>query len=375
MRFLKVDTLPNDIEAEFASRAQTMPRTRLGHGSWQFEAAPLGKLRDKIVNGKKTLGEVYRPPLYGIKTGLNEAFIVDTAIRDRLVAQDSKSADLLKPFLRGENIKRWRVEPEGLFLINTPKGKVNIDDYPAIRDWLLPFKPELENRATKQEWFELQQAQLAYQSVFAHEKIVYQDITAQNPFALDRNGYFLANTCYFIPSADPTLLAFLNSKLCWFFLSSVTNIARGGYLRLRSDFVEQTPIAAIPKREHARITRLSNTCTDNAAARLSIESAVAHRILDLAPSEQRRLSRKLEEWCDLDFGGFRAEVERVFHAEIPIRKRAEWEKYLAENAAEVKRMTAEIEAAEREIDAIVYRLFDLTPDEITSLETSLAGQF
>jgi len=375
VRFLKVDTLPNDIEAEFASRAQTMPRTRLGHGSWQFEAAPLGKLRDKIVNGKKTLGEVYRPPLYGIKTGLNEAFIVDTAIRDRLVAQDSKSADLLKPFLRGENIKRWRVEPEGLFLINTPKGKVNIDDYPAIRDWLLPFKPELENRATKQEWFELQQAQLAYQSVFAHEKIVYQDITAQNPFALDRNGYFLANTCYFIPSADPTLLAFLNSKLCWFFLSSVTNIARGGYLRLRSDFVEQTPIAAIPKREHARITRLSNTCTDNAAARLSIESAVAHRILDLAPSEQRRLSRKLEEWYDLDFGGFRAEVERVFHAEIPIRKRAEWEKYLAENAAEVKRMTAEIEAAEREIDAIVYRLFDLTPDEITSLETSLAGQF
>ncbi len=343
VRFLKVDTLPNDIEAEFASRAQTMPRTRLGHGSWQFEAAPLGKLRDKIVNGKKTLREVYGPPLYGIKTGLNEAFIVDTAIRDRLVAQDSKSADLLKPFLRGENIKRWRVEPEGLFLINTPKGKVNIDDYPAIRDWLLPFKPELENRATKQEWFELQQAQLAYQSVFAHEKIVYQDITAQNPFALDRNGYFLANTCYFIPSADPTLLAFLNSKLCWFFLSSVT--------------------------------KLSNTCTDNAAARLSIESAVAHRILDLAPSEQRRLSRKLEEWCDLDFGGFRAEVERVFHAEIPIRKRAEWEKYLAENAAEVKRMTAEIEAAEREIDAIVYRLFDLTPDEITSLETSLAGQF
>ena len=67
------------------------------------------------------------------------------------------------PFLRGENIKRWRVEPEGLFLINTPKGKVDINAYPAIRDWLLPFKPELENRATKQEWFELQQAQLAYQ--------------------------------------------------------------------------------------------------------------------------------------------------------------------------------------------------------------------
>jgi len=53
VRFLKVDTLPNDIAAEFASKAQTMPRTRLGHGSWQFEAAPLGKLRDKIVTARK----------------------------------------------------------------------------------------------------------------------------------------------------------------------------------------------------------------------------------------------------------------------------------------------------------------------------------
>ena len=71
--------------------------------------------------------------------------------------------ELLKPFLRGENIKRWRVEPEGLWLINTPRGKVKIDEYPAIRDWLRPFRKELEKRATKQEWWELQQAQLAYQ--------------------------------------------------------------------------------------------------------------------------------------------------------------------------------------------------------------------
>ena len=80
---------------------------------------------------------------------------------------------MLKPFLRGENVKRWRVEPEGLWLINTPKGKVDIDAYPAVRDWLLPFTPELEKRATKQEWFELQQAQLAYQPKFETTKIIY----------------------------------------------------------------------------------------------------------------------------------------------------------------------------------------------------------
>ena len=73
----------------------------------------MARLRDKIVKGKKTLGEVYGMPLYGIKTGLNEAFIINQETRDHLVKQDKKSDELLKPFLRGDNIKRWRVEPEG----------------------------------------------------------------------------------------------------------------------------------------------------------------------------------------------------------------------------------------------------------------------
>jgi hypothetical protein len=68
-------------------------------------------------------------------------------------------------------------------------------------------------------------------------------------------------------------------------------------------------------------------------------------------------------------------VQRAFRSEVPLRRRGEWEGYLAENRATVRRLTAEIEAAEREIDAIVYRLFELTPDEIALLEASLEGQY
>ena len=179
--------------------------------------------------GKKTLGEVYGAPLYGIKTGFNEAFIIDQETRDRLVKQDRKSAKLLKPFLRGENIKRWRVEPEGLFLINTPKGKVDIDDYPAIRDWLLPFKPELEKRATKQEWLELQQAQLAYQPAFAKPKVIWPSIygPCQNPFALKRSGLSShANTCIFhCRSSDHALAVILELQACFgSFYHRLTNV-------------------------------------------------------------------------------------------------------------------------------------------------------
>jgi hypothetical protein len=90
-----------------------MPRARLGDGSWQFENDPLAALRAKIKAGRRTLGEVYGAPLYGIKTGLNEAFIVSREKRDELVARDPRSAELLVPFLRGENISHQHSEGEG----------------------------------------------------------------------------------------------------------------------------------------------------------------------------------------------------------------------------------------------------------------------
>ena len=366
---------PTDLGRAFVETARTMPRARLTAQSWRVEDDALARLRDKIRGGRKTLGEVYGAPMRGIVTGLNEAFVIDTATRDRLMARDPKSADLLKPFLRGEDVKRWRVEPQGFWLINTPKGKVDIEAYPAIRDWLLPFRPALEKRATKQAWFELQQAQLVYQNSFVHKKIVYQDITNTNPFSMNESGEFLANTCYFIASDRLDLVAILNSALSWFFYAAVTNIARGGYLRLRSDFVTQLPIPEIPPTARARLSTLAQTCTGAARERHEIQSAVRRRLLDLAPPERAKLNNKLHEWHDLDFTALRAEIKRAFRADIPVKERGEWESYLAENAANVKTLSAVIAAAEREIDAIVYKLFDLTPDEIALLESSLQGQY
>lgn len=373
LSFLKIgEDLPKDLDAAFTTGATVMPRARLGRGSWQFEDDKLARLRDKVVKGKKTLGEIYGAPLRGIVTGFNEAFIINQETRDRLVKHDQKSAKLLKPFLRGENIKRWRVEPEGLYLINIPKGKIDIDDYPAIRDWLKPFKKDLEKRATKQKWFELQQAQVAYQSAFEQPKIVYQDITATNPFAIDRSGVYAANTCYFVPSLELSLLSYLNSKVSWFFLASVTNIARGGYLRLRTDFVEKLPVPLMHKQEKSHLEDFGASCSQNSSRQFEIRTAVRHRILDLAPPERKKLSRKLEDWWAHDFNAFRGEVKRVFHTDIPVKERAEWEGYLAKNAAKVRELDAAIEKAEREIDAIVYRLFDLKSDEIKLLEGSVA---
>jgi hypothetical protein len=373
LSFLKIDdVLPNDIGGIFSSKSQKMPRVRLGSGSWQLEDDALARLRDKIVGGRKTLGEVYGAPLYGIKTGLNEAFIVDTLTRDRLVKQDKKSAELLKPFLKGEDIKRWQIESEGLFLINTPKGKVDIDQYPAIRDWLLPFKADLEKRATKQEWWELQQAQLAYQPKFKTHKITYGHFADDRIFTYEKEGFFSNDKSYFIPNATFDLLALLNSKVGWSFLKSISPAVRGGFHELRVQYVEKVPIPEMDSKNRANLIRLAQECTDRAKSRLSIRRGFEHRILtDLAPPEHQKLTGKLEHFWALDFATFRSEIKRAFKIEIPIKDRDDWEKYLLEKSAEVIKLTADIEAAEREIDAIVYKLFEIAPSEIMLLEDSI----
>ena len=132
----------------------------------------------------------------------------------------------------------------------------------------------------------------------------------------------------------------------------------------------------MPPAARARLTALAQTCTEAARARHEIQSAVRRRLLDLAQSERLpKLTGRLHDWCELDFPTFRAEIKRAFRADVPVKERAEWQAYLADNAAKVKSLSAGIEAAEREIDAIVYALFDLTGEEIALLEASLEGQY
>lgn len=129
-------------------------------------------------------------PFYGIKTGLNDAFVIDTTIKERLCRHDPRSAKLLKPFLEGKDLKRWRSETRGLWIIYIPKNRIKIDDYPAIRDWLLPFKTALERRAATQEWFELQQAQEAYSGPIAKPKISFPHFSVERLFSFEKTGAF-----------------------------------------------------------------------------------------------------------------------------------------------------------------------------------------
>jgi hypothetical protein len=372
LRFWKVDALPeSNFQATWEAAAGPYLQAALGAGSWELENPALRALRDKIRTGRKTLKDVYGAPCRGIVTGLNGAFVIDSATKESLCAQDPKSADLLKPFLEGKDLKRWRAEPRGLWLIYIPKNRIEIDDYPAIREWLLPFKDKLEARATKQEWFELQQAQEAYAPHFTAPKISYPHFNDTWNFSFEPLGAFSNDKSYLIPSDDKALLGLLNSRVLWFMLSSMSPPVRGGFHELRVQYAEKLPIPTWNDSARAELAAASEQASKAAQERLILQTALMRRIPDLCPPDRApKLTTRLQEWWTLpDFAAFRAEVKKVFKADIPLAERSAWEDWITRDRAEIARLSAEISKAEAQIDSIVYALFDLTPAEIALLES------
>ena len=167
---------------------------------------------------------------YGIKTGFNEAFIINGEKRKELIAQDPKSAEIIRPILRGRDIKRYSYEFADFYIITTfPSLKIDIESYPAVKQHLLSFgydrlKQTGEKGARKKtnnKWFETQDS-IAYWEDFSKQKIVYPETTQGAYFALDINEVMLDKTCFMIiTDHSKFLIALLSSKLYEFAYKSI----------------------------------------------------------------------------------------------------------------------------------------------------------
>ena len=208
---------------------------------WNLAGEVENKLIQKIQNKGIPLGEYVKGKIfYGIKTGLNEAFVIDAITKERLISEDTACREIIKPLLSGKNIKRYCHPVSDKFLIFTYKG-ITIDAYPSIKNHLDRFRPQLEKRAGKQKWYELQSLP-AKNASFNIPKIMYPDIALRTQAVIDDQGLYSLNTVYNIGVADKYLLAILNSQLFHYYFSKITNSIRGGYLRFFSQYMEKIPI-------------------------------------------------------------------------------------------------------------------------------------
>lgn len=193
-------------------------------------------IKNKIIVAGTSLSEWNIKINYGIKTGYNDAFIIDSVQRDEILnncqteSERKRTAEIIRPILRGRDIKRYGYEWAGKYLIATfPSRSYDIEQYPAVKQYLLSFgKERLEQtgriytingekvksrKKTNNKWFETQDS-ISYWEDFLEPKVIYPETTKSARFAYDESGIFIDKTCFMLISNDALYLQkTLSSKL------------------------------------------------------------------------------------------------------------------------------------------------------------------
>ena len=220
-----------------------------------LESPVVVNLREQLRNAGIPLGEyVKTKPSFGINTAPTEAFVVDKATRDELIASNPSSADILKPFLHGQDLRRWHIDAPQQWLIFTHRG-IAINDYPAILKYLKKYREALSKRKGKQKWYELP-VSLDDAERFSQPKLVCPDTYNHQTFAVDTRGYYYGNTSYLIPTEETWLCGLLNSRTVEWFYSQVSKQLTIDPLRARSGYIQQIPIPDLTSTQKALIAKI-----------------------------------------------------------------------------------------------------------------------
>ncbi len=320
----------------------TIPHEQLSPDAWSLKSNEETAVFAKIMKAGKPLGEYIECKMFrGLLTGLNEAFEISEEQRASLTKSRPTSRALIKPFLGGQDIRRYLINEAGRYLIVIPSGwtkrqmaraqknssnfsekeawKWLSREHPGIAHHLEAFSDPLRKRQDHGDyWWELRPCD--YYQYFDTPKIIFPDICKEPRFCLDRSGIYLANTAYCLGVDDLYLLGVLNSQLFWFAISNISipfGIRAGQYrYRLIYQYMEKVPIRVLNPSDSADKTRHDKMV------------ALVERMLDL-------------------------------HKKLAAVK----------NPNDKTNLQREIEATDRQIDQLVYELYGLTEEEIEIVET------
>ena len=294
-----------DVDAYVQDNKYTVPHERLSAEAWALKPDEDAAVFAKIMTAGKPLGDyVGRRFFRGVTSGLNEAFVIDSETRRRLIGRDKRSVDLIKPVLCGEDVRRYFFRDRKQWLI-FPRRGVDIDRYPAIREHLERWRDDLTPKRDKgakrgrkpgnYKWYEIQD-DVAYYEVFDGPKIIFPDIAKGPRFTLDTDRNYLTNTAYCLGTDDRYLLGILNSRLFWFVISNISipfGVRAGEYrYRLIYQYMEKVPIRVIDstnKRDKARHDKMVELVT----RMMELKKQQARAPKKQSPSAKQLLDQKL----------------------------------------------------------------------------------
>ncbi|SHK36233.1 Eco57I restriction-modification methylase domain-containing protein [Thermocrinis minervae] len=285
VEFVNVRSLPpgEDVISYIENNYNFIPQEKLDDKCWTLEDEEVLRLKEKIERVGKPLKEWDVKIYIGIVTGYNEAFIIDTETRNRILAncrteeERKRTEEIIKPVLRGRDIGKYYYKWAGLWVIFIPWHFPLHDDssiqgasiraeqefkkqYPSIYNHLLQFKDTLlkrkkEETGIRYEWYALQRCAATYYPEFEKEKIVWQHVSGRYNFAYIPPGLYLTNALFMITGETSILkylIGILNSKFADYLLLLFTNLSTlGKYAYGAKDKIEQLPIPPItPQNQH-----------------------------------------------------------------------------------------------------------------------------
>ncbi len=237
------DDVPRSgLSAAVLANASRSRRDRLTADQWLLEPPDVAALMQKLrQNGIPLRDYAGVRPLYGVKTGFNEAFLIDTATKERLVGEDPRTAEIIRPYLRGEDVCRWLPDWAGLWMI-VMKSSGNhpwpwaqsatdeeaehsfSENYPCLWRHFKHYESVGDEKTGKLKglrhredhgrfWWELRSCD--YYEDFLMPKITYQVIQYYPKYAFDKIGLFGNDKTFSILTSDQRVLATLNSPVMW----------------------------------------------------------------------------------------------------------------------------------------------------------------
>lgn len=393
-------TYHGDFPGEVPAALQEFEPATFAEEPWIIRDATHSKILDKMSqNGIKLKDlpiEIYR----GVLTGYNDAFFIDGQTRNRLIADDPKSADLIKPLLRGRDITVWNTENADLYLINPHNGDkekgippVNIEEYPALKKHLDQFIEKLKKRGDKGDTpYNLRNC--AYLDEFSKPKIVYPNMTSAFPFSYDESGSVCNDKAFIITSKDENfplkeLLAMLNSKLTKLWIWYNCPELQGGTREIRKAYFENFPVPkellsndndadTTTTRGHAFFSTRGHAPLSVATDRmLALHSALQnkvgkflHRIAE--SYNLTKTTQNLEQFYNLDFKAFAKELEKQ-KIKLTLLQKDELEEYFNAYKAECLALKSQIEATDNEINQMVCELYGLSDEEIAMINEKVSN--
>jgi len=278
--------------------------SELSAAGWTLKDSKTQKLLSKLRETGVPVSEFVEDKIYrGVLTGLNDAFVIGEEIKNKLVSEDGKSSEIIKPFLAGKDIKRYQEPKNSKYLIFTRRG-VEIDKYPAIKKHLLCFRERLEpkpkdfkgskwlgRKAGNYKWYEIQDA-VDYYEEFEKEKIVYPNILKKPEFLLDNNSFYTNQKCFIITKFNLTFLGILNSTINLFLFKSILPMLRGDFFEPSYTYFKDFPIVNEQSNAiESRVTQIldlkkADPKADTAALEAEIDQLV-YKLYDLTEEEIR----------------------------------------------------------------------------------------